>query len=44
MPKSRFFDFQANDFGGVDLQRDGLSLDDLRRASSAFGVELPNIS
>ena len=30
------FDFQVNGFGGVDFQRDNLSVDDLRRAVSSL--------
>jgi N-acetylglucosamine-6-phosphate deacetylase len=36
MPESPLFDFQVNGFGGVDFQRDGLSMEDLRRATSAL--------
>jgi N-acetylglucosamine-6-phosphate deacetylase len=36
MPSPRLFDFQVNGFGGVDFQRDDISLEDLRRAVSAL--------
>jgi N-acetylglucosamine-6-phosphate deacetylase len=36
MAEGPLFDFQVNGFGGVDFQRDDLSLDDLRRAASAL--------
>jgi len=36
MPESPLFDFQVNGFGGVDFQRDGLSTDEFRRATSAL--------
>jgi N-acetylglucosamine-6-phosphate deacetylase len=37
MPESPLFDFQVNGFGGVDFQRDDLSMEDLRRATTALG-------
>jgi N-acetylglucosamine-6-phosphate deacetylase len=36
MPELPLFDFQVNGFGGVDFQRDDLSEEDLRRATSAL--------
>ena len=36
MPESLLFDFQVNGFGGVDFQRDDLSVDDLRRATACL--------
>lgn len=36
MSDSRLFDFQVNGFGGVDFQRDDLSVVELRRATSAL--------
>jgi N-acetylglucosamine-6-phosphate deacetylase len=36
MPESPLFDFQVNGFGGVDFQRDDLSIDDFRRAANSL--------
>jgi len=36
VPDSLLFDFQVNGFGGVDFQRDDISIGDLRRATLAL--------
>jgi len=36
MPETLLFDFQVNGFGGVDFQREDISIEDLRRATSSL--------